>query len=64
MTAAAPGNFNACPGHGDGTVLLYDLGRVLHGRVAEMLMQHKLKTPSICRIAPAGRSDVQVFVSR
>lgn len=48
-------------GHG---FLLYDLSRVLEGRIAEMFMLQKFAMQSRYRIAPAGGSSVRVFVSR
>lgn len=48
----------------DRAVLLYDSGRVLHGRIAEMLTQDNLQSLYQCRLEPAGQSDTQVFVPR
>ena len=58
MTAAAPGTRRRA--RCGRAVLLYDSGRVLHGRIAEMLMQDKLKTLYRYRPEPAGGSDLQV----
>ena len=48
----------------DRAVLLYDSGRVLHGRITEMLTQDNLELLYQCRLEPAGRPDAQVFVPR
>lgn len=48
----------------DHAVLLYDSGRVLHGRIAEMLTQDNLQLLYQCRLEPASQSDIQVFVPR
>ena len=48
----------------DRAVLLYHSGRVLHGRIAEMLTQDNLELLYQCRLEPAGGPDAQVFVPR
>lgn len=48
----------------DHVILLYDSGRALHGRIAEMLTLENLESLYQCRLEPADRSDIQVFVPR
>jgi hypothetical protein len=48
----------------DSAVLLYDSGRAVQGRMAEMLTQDNLEAPFQRRIVPAGGAGAQVFKSR
>jgi len=48
----------------DHVILLYDSGRALHGRIDEMLTLDNLELLYQCRLEPAVRSDIQVFVPR
>ena len=48
----------------DHVILLYDSGRARHGRIHEMLTLDNLELLYQCRLEPAGRSDIQVFVPR